>query len=339
MGEGTRDAYVMRPRRRRAVRPTIRKPLRVQRSVGRRRLGHRLASIAAWPGWLTLAQLLTSIATVAALLFTAQSLRATHDQIGLTEQGQLTDRFSRAIEQLGSDKPDIRLGGIYALERLAWDSTRDHSTVMEVLTAFIRRSTPGPCPAEPQSLDATTQAALTVVGRRNATIDSRPLDVANTCLYRADLTRANLTNTNLTGADLTRANLTNTNLTGADLTRANLSSADLTNFYLVGVNLTNANLVGADLTRANLSSANLTNFSLIGVNLTNADLNNTDLIDADLTNANLTNANLADADLADANLTDADLTGAYLPKADLTGANLTNADLTGAYLTGVRGFP
>jgi hypothetical protein len=31
----------------------------------------------------------------------------------LTQQGQITDRYTKAIEQLGSDKLDVRLGGIY----------------------------------------------------------------------------------------------------------------------------------------------------------------------------------------------------------------------------------
>ena len=56
----------------------------------------------------------------------------------LTEQGQVTDRYTKAIEQLGSDKLDVRVGGIYALERIARDSKTDHPTVMEVLAAFIR---------------------------------------------------------------------------------------------------------------------------------------------------------------------------------------------------------
>lgn len=56
----------------------------------------------------------------------------------LTQQGQITDRYTKAIEQLGSDKLDVRLGGIYALERIAADSPRDHPTVVEVLSAFVR---------------------------------------------------------------------------------------------------------------------------------------------------------------------------------------------------------
>jgi hypothetical protein len=66
----------------------------------------------------------------------------------LTQQGQLTDRYTKAIEQLGSDKPDVRLGGIYALERIAKDSAYDRATIAEVLTAFIRGRAPWP-PARP----------------------------------------------------------------------------------------------------------------------------------------------------------------------------------------------
>jgi hypothetical protein len=66
----------------------------------------------------------------------------------LTQQGQLTDRYTKAIEQLGSDKPDVRLGGIYALERIAKDSAYDRAAVAEVLTAFIRGRVPWP-PARP----------------------------------------------------------------------------------------------------------------------------------------------------------------------------------------------
>jgi len=61
--------------------------------------------------------------------------RRTHE---LTEQGQVTDRYTKAIEQLGSEKLGVRIGGIYALEHVVRDSARDHPTVMEVLTAFIR---------------------------------------------------------------------------------------------------------------------------------------------------------------------------------------------------------
>ncbi|MGH3218423.1 MAG: hypothetical protein ACRDPY_06785 [Streptosporangiaceae bacterium] len=38
----------------------------------------------------------------------------------------MTDRYTKAIEQLGHDKLDVRIGGIYALERIARDSAKGH---------------------------------------------------------------------------------------------------------------------------------------------------------------------------------------------------------------------
>src|SRR4051812_24926990 len=65
-----------------------------------------------------LAILAGTIASVGAV-FTGLSYR-------LNRAGQLTERFTRAIDQLGSTSLDVRLGGIYALERIARDSADDH---------------------------------------------------------------------------------------------------------------------------------------------------------------------------------------------------------------------
>ncbi|WP_190824624.1 hypothetical protein [Saccharopolyspora pogona] len=80
---------------------------------------------------LDLTQLLTLGAVLVSLVFaipqaiTAQAtLEATRSESSNLQQQQITERFSTAIEQLGSDKLQIRLGGIYALERIAHDS--DH---------------------------------------------------------------------------------------------------------------------------------------------------------------------------------------------------------------------
>ena len=50
-------------------------------------------------------------------LFAAGALVYTARNFSLSRVGQVTDRYTKAIEQLGSDKLDVRIGGIYALER------------------------------------------------------------------------------------------------------------------------------------------------------------------------------------------------------------------------------
>ena len=57
--------------------------------------------------------------TLVAGLFAAGALVFTALNFNLSREGQVTDRYTKAIEQLGSDKLDVRIGGIYALERVA----------------------------------------------------------------------------------------------------------------------------------------------------------------------------------------------------------------------------
>jgi hypothetical protein len=93
----------------------------------------------------------TQLLTLAAGTFAAGALLFTALNFRLARQGQVTNRYTDAITQLGSDKLDVRIGGIYALERIARDSARDHPTITEVLAAFIREHSreqwPPPHPA------------------------------------------------------------------------------------------------------------------------------------------------------------------------------------------------
>jgi uncharacterized protein YjbI with pentapeptide repeats len=291
------------------------------------------------------------IVAAGALVFTARNFLLSRRTLELTEQGQrrsfelteqaqVTDRYTKAIEQLGSDKLDIRIGGIYALERIAHDSARDHPTIMEVLTTFIREHSreqqatgadsekaDQAKQADRQQPRAETQAALTVLARRDKEHDTRAINLAGANLAGADLTRASLAGADLAGADLTRASLRD-----ADLACANLSGAEFTRAVLINADLGGANLLEATLTSANLGGANLVGAALANANLTSANLAAANLTRAIIIHASLTRAGLLDANLTDANLTGADLTAASLTRADLTRTNLLGANLTGANL-------
>src|SRR5215218_2792189 len=62
--------------------------------------------------------------------------RQAREQLEVAARGQVTERFTRAIDQLGHANLDVRVGGIYALERIARDSPEDRAAVAEVLMAF-----------------------------------------------------------------------------------------------------------------------------------------------------------------------------------------------------------
>ena len=288
--------------------------------------------------------------TLGAGLLVAGALGFTARTFYLSREGQVTDRYTKAIEQLGSDKLDVRIGGIYALERVARDSARDHPTVMEVLTAFVREHSHEQHPPAhdgpelERSTRADVQAALTVIGRRDAKRDTRQIVLGSADLTRADLSYAKLVEADLARADLGAANLYRANITSADLGAANLYRANLTSADLGYANLSEANLGNADLTRANLTRANLDNTDftraklgyakLVDAVLFSATLSEAQLSNADLTRANLGGAHLDLADLGHVKLVDAYLRGATLTRATLRGADLTGADLTDTDLSG-----
>jgi uncharacterized protein YjbI with pentapeptide repeats len=288
-----------------------------------------------WGGWLKLGAMGTVLTAVAALWFSAQSLLETQKQYSLTERGQLDERFSRSIEQLGSDKPDIELGAIYSLERLAHDSEVDRPVVMQVLAAYLRSHAPnnGDCkiterdPVGKPIQREEVRAAFEVITQREGR-DGVNLD--RTCLVGAVVIRGNLRGVELNGANLSEAVISETDLTDALLLNATLAGAQL-----IYADMTGLHMPGSDFRYAFLSRVRLEGAWLKGADLTGADLSETDLQYATLSNANLTGADLEGADLTHAFALDANLTDANLSGANLTGAKFSNATLDGANLTGI----
>ncbi|WP_024802674.1 pentapeptide repeat-containing protein [Nocardia sp. BMG51109] len=194
--------------------------------------------------------MMTTVATIAALWFTSESLRATKNQYALSQQTVVTDRFHKAVEHLTVDKLEARLSALYLLERLAKDSPVDHPTIYSILASFVHTQSPvWHCrlvgrPGDRGRLEFDVQTAITVIGRRDVTRDApgTDIDLSDTCLFGARLRGADLRGVDLSGTNLTGADLSHANLTGATLERANLSDTRLDDTDLTGANLLEANL-------------------------------------------------------------------------------------------------
>jgi hypothetical protein len=246
-----------------------------------------------------------------------KQFRLSQEGQAITEQGEITDRFTKAIEDLGSvglDKLDVRLGGIYTLERLSQDSTADEPTIMEVLGAYVRNHAAEPpvedalapvtCARAPLSdMPIDIQAVVTVIARRDPNVAEREphrVDLSNSCLEGVGLYDiAQLRDVSLFSSDLRSAYFSNRDLRGAVLDYANLGDARLDHAKLAcrpspdasktpgcsphdRTTLSHAHLPAADLTGADLSNADLTH----------ADLHCAKLYGADLSGAILTGAQL-----------------------------------------------
>jgi Pentapeptide repeats (8 copies) len=169
-------------------------------------------------------------------------------QVEADRERRITDNFTRAVEQLGSDKLATRLGAIYALERLARESKDDHWPIMETLTAYVRERAPWPPIRATEPIEkgeeeeprpeTDVQAVLTVIGRRclehedyedrDQFLDLSGTDLRGTTGYKAHLEKvsfiwAHLEGASLVGAHLERAVFYDAHLEGADLTRTDLT--------------------------------------------------------------------------------------------------------------------
>jgi hypothetical protein len=299
----------------------------------------------------TWAQIIGGFGLLLGLYFTWRRIEISQQELEATRDQQVTERFTRAIDQLGATddkgekKLEIRLGGIYALERIAVDSLamenspgRDYSTVMEVLTAYVRENTPqAPGPSNGSSDAASVDAEATAVADAGAQQPAppelhRPTADIQAILDVLSRTQARVPEEHRTRLDLHEASLQGANLEGANLQWSNLQRANLQQAYLYGANLQGAYLQGAYLQGANLQRAYLRGTHLQGANLEGANLR-ADFEFANLIEANLQRANLIEANLQRAYLEYASLRGARLQRANLEHANLIEANLHGAKVT------
>ena len=207
--------------------------------------------------WTAIVQAAGGAALLTGLLFTARNLRATQDKLDIDRQGQLTNRFIQATGQLGAELKDgqpnveVRLGGIYALNRISRDWPKDYWPIADVLTAYVRHNARWKsATAEGHEWTPRTdiQAILTVLGHSDPPggfNEFHKLDLRNT-----DLRGAEFWDTHLEWTDFFGAHLDGAKFWGAVLSHAKLEHAHLAEANLRAAKLDGASLENADLTEA-----------------------------------------------------------------------------------------
>ncbi|MSP42584.1 MAG: pentapeptide repeat-containing protein [Alphaproteobacteria bacterium] len=216
----------------------------------------------------------------------------TSTQLQMTQtaiDGQVTERFTKAVEQLGHAQRAVRLGASDALERIAIDSPRDRDTIVETLAAYIRELAPwmpsddeNGNPLDEASFDddvplgeifSVNTAPRTPIDIAAAlTIICRLLPHGDPMRQKVDLRHTDLSGLDAPGIDLSRTRINYTNLLLAMLAKANLSGAGLNGASLHSANLSEANLSEANLSEADLNEANLRDTVLSSTILSGASL-------------------------------------------------------------------
>lgn len=302
--------------------------------------------------------------------------KAAQSNARTAEQGHITDRINKAIENLGAERRrvidsqeigepnlEVRIGAIYALERIAQDSERDHIPIMETLCAYIRENATA---SSAQDNDYLEEHVNKILFDRSLLLEGGGERLSNehwrklarhehihhrvgpSTAPRADIQAA----LNVIGRrsreriayerrqtsldelgyclDLRWTNLQGANLCGARFERAKFANARLDAADMEGAELAEASFSQASLCKTNLSKANLSGAyfgmaEMFGAHLASASLERAYLGQAKAQYAKLWAANLRDADCRWA-----DFTGADFAKATMDGANFEEADLSKA---------
>ena len=195
-------------------------------------------------------------------------------QAETAERGLLNERYQKGAEMLGSQVLAVRIGGIYALLRLAAEHPKEYNVqIILLLCAFVRHPTKD---EEIEALRVKTddlpemrpdvEEAMVAINieRRVTSINLRDADLRQLRLFGANLSRAILWQANLSGAELGRSNLNTADLSGANLHCADMSSADLRRATLHNADLSNAKLYRANLSGVWLKDANLSGTDFCG---------------------------------------------------------------------------
>lgn len=194
--------------------------------------------------YLSLVGLMTALAGLIGAPLAIHRLYTVERQTKATEEGLVTDRINKAVEGLGAEKtikrqrineagkrvyekgqdgnPDfskpvteevtvpnleVRIGAIYALERISQDSLRDHIQIMEILCAYVRENSPESRLDTVENLDTRPiprediQIAITVLGRRTR----QQLASERRKKFRLDLRRTNLSGINFSNLNFNAA--------------------------------------------------------------------------------------------------------------------------------------
>ena len=309
-----------------------------------------IGSLLSWRFWDDLADDKESLSTtvrniglliggvVAILLAVWRSIVAER-QADTAQQGLLNERYQRGAEMIGSDVLSVRLGGIYALQRLAAEHPEQyHIPIMKLFCTFARNPTGRDLEEQETQLAKAglvrvapplredVQVILTTIGDRSKV----GLEIEKkTEKFQLELHRASLSRANLPGANLAHANLG-----GADLQDAYLLDAKLSRVYLQGARLNRANLINANLSGAQIGSADLSGVIAQGADLSGASCVGANLSHADLQRANLSSVNIGTSDLSDAKLRDANLSGVVFGIGSrITDSDILNSEKVFAHLT------
>lgn len=174
--------------------------------------------------------------------------------------------------QLTAPNLEVRIGAIFALERISRDSPRDHIQIMEILCAYIRGNAPTNSLAPTNNFSTYAkprediQTAITVIGRR----PSGQIELEYSKEFSLDLSGSDLSGINFSHGNFSAAKFIRCRIEGANFHRAVLEGTRFTHSLLNYTLFKEADLFGTRFDNANISqpaSLNKSNGGIMDANV------------------------------------------------------------------------
>lgn len=302
-------------------------------------------------------------------------------QADVAREEHYTSLFTAAVQQLGAMRKvqedgatrtepntEARLGAIYALERVAQDSERDHWPIMETLCAYVRNNAGAaeylldseseaaaegwPAHLQKPRLKVDVQAALTVIGRRSVhrvEHEKRQRQAAkDRNSYRLDLSHSNLTGAFLTGdfdfANFEYSSLAYARVHGTTLRRASFFHAHAEAAEFSQVEFERTILIGSHCEGATFRDLRCEKFELFHADLRGAHFIGTTFNEAMMYGIKANAVSFSRTTFAATTISSGELIGASFEGCSLDGLKLESSpvahalNLMGANCANVQGL-
>lgn len=312
---------------------------------------------------------------------------ATERQTRAQEEGLTTDRIRHAVEGLGAEKQvyhadncgtnptartvpnlEVRIGAIYALERISEDSARDRINVSKIITEYLRRHsieydersrTRSDVEAAFQALSPiskklmitnhedisyildlnscriiganVSQSTLFSSDFRNSRLSSASL--SNSIIVKCRFFKAEIKDTQLEDSKFDRVNFSQSKIEESCLDRTHVKNCDfskstLNNNSMQHLSVSGSSFAGTTMIGNKLEHAKITRCDARGANVSNSELDHCILEQVDMRGAKLSCSSLKSATIRHCRLAEADLT-----QSELTNSFFDTADLRGANIS------
>ena len=187
---------------------------------------------------------------------------AAQSQANAAQQSLRNERYQRGAEMLGNEVLAVRLGGIYALQRLAQEYPEEyHVQIMRLFCAFARN------PTEDEEYDAKLDAEAVRFPRTREDVQ--------------EVLRA-ISKRNWSDVELESIEKFYLDLRGANLQEILISGGNLYGAYFWGANLSGAGIEHVDLSYVTFLKADLSRVTFSDVDLFKSEFDESDLTDAEL---------------------------------------------------------